>query len=506
MTLRVAFRSLRRSPGFTLTAIVTLILGIGAVSAMFSVVNSVLLKPLSGVDTGRLVKLSERFPDGSSGYARVRTYLEWQKLSDIFDSMGGRQYGNANLTGLGEPQQLTAAVVTATWFQVHRAHALFGRSILPEENHPGRAQVVVFDYDFWLRRFGGDPSLIGRTLTLDQKPYTVVGVMPKDFLPLGKGATDLYLPWVFDQNEISGFEVMARLRAGVSIDQARAGLNVVEARLARATPEDYKGLTIEVQPLLETIVGSSRDLLRLLLAASALVLLVACVNTANLFLARGAAKTRDLQIRAFLGANRRQLLAPLLAESAIISLTGAGLGLLAAWAIARVLASRLTNFPRAEDIGVDARVALLTLGVSVLTVFATALFQKRTARGALVIAEVALTFVLLISSGLLIRSFAAMRQVDLGYNPSGVILGFVAQPEDPHDQRTAAIALWRRVRERIAALPDVAAVATTTATPTGGVKRRHAGDPRRGGREDRRRAGSAQRQRGDCQRDLFRGG
>ncbi len=473
MNLRVAFRSLRRSPGFTLTAILTLVLGIGAVSAIFSVVNSVLLTPLSGVETGRLVKISEKFPGGGNGYARVRTYREWQKLTDIFDSIGGRQYGNPNLTGVGEPQQLTAALVTASWFGVHRAQPFVGRTFLRDEDRAGREQVVVLDYGFWMRRFGGDPSVIGRKLTLDLKPYVVIGVMPKSFLPLGKGATDLYLPWVLEANEITGFEVTARLRPGVTIERARAALGVVEARLAQTFPDDYKGVSVEVQPLLEAVVGPSRDLLRLLLAASALVLLVACVNTANLFLARGAAKSREIQIRAFLGATQRQLLAPAVAESAIVSLIGGGLGLLAAWASARVLAARLENFPRAEDIGVDSRVALVTLAISVLTVFACSaaatFLQKRTTRSALVIAEVALTCVLLISSGLLIRSFAAMRQVDLGYNPTGVILGFVSQPEDPHDQRTAAIALWQRVREKIAALPDVAAVATTTGTPAGGL-------------------------------------
>jgi len=473
MNFRVAFRSLRRSPGFTLTSVATLVLGIGAVSAIFSVVNSVLLTPLSGVETGRLVKISEKFPGGGNGYARVRTYREWQKLTDIFDSIGGRQYGNPNLTGVGEPQQLTAALVTASWFGVHRAQPLVGRTFLPDEDHVGREQVIAIDYGFWMRRFGGDPSVIGRKLTLDQKPHVVVGVMPKTFLPLGKGATDLYLPWVLEANEITGFEVTARLRPGVSVERARAALGVVEARLAKAFPDDYKSVSVEVEPLLEAVVGPSRDLLRLLLAASVLVLLVACVNTANLFLARGAAKGREMQIRAFLGATRRQLLAPAMAESTIVSVIGAGFGLLAAWVIARVLAARLENFPRAEDIRVDGRVAVVTLAISIVTVFvcstAATFLQRRTTRSALVIAEVALTFVLLISSGLLIRSFAAMRQVDLGYNPSGVILGFVSQPEDPRDQRAGAIALWQRVREKIAALPDVAAVATTTGTPAGGL-------------------------------------
>lgn len=356
---------------------------------------------------------------------------------------------------------------------MHRVQAMLGRTFLPDEDHPGHAQVAVLDYGFWLRRFGGDRSLVGRTISLDGKPYLVVGVMPKNFLPLGKGWADLYLPWVIDANEMTGFEVTARLRAGVSIARARDALRVVEARLLKVAPEDYKGVTGQVEPLIETLVGSSRDLLRLLLAASALVLLVACVNTASLFLARAAAKQRETQIRAFLGANARQLLAPIVTESAVISLLGGAVGLFVAWSSARILAACLENFPRAEEIGVDARVTLITLAISVFTIFACGLapplLKKRITSRALIVAEVALTFVLLISSGLLIRTFAAMRQVDLGYNPGAVVLGFVSQPEDPHDRRDAAVALWQRVRDTVAALPDVASVATTTATPAGGV-------------------------------------
>jgi putative ABC transport system permease protein len=455
-----------------MSAMLTLVLGIGAVSAMFSVVNSVLLKPLAGVDTGRLAILSEKFPS-ASGYVRARTYREWWKLTDIFDELGARTYCNPNLTGIGDPQQLTAACVTASWFSTHRVQAFLGRTLLPDEDQPGRAQVAVLDYGFWMRRFGGDRSLIGRSITLDQKPYVVVGVMPKGFLPLGKGSADLYLPFVIDANELVAFEVTARLRAGVSIERVRDALAVVEARLFQAAPEDYKGVTVQVQPLLETMLESSRVLLRLLLAASALVLLVACVNTANLFLARAAGKRREMQIRSFLGASARQLLAPAFAESVLISTLGGGLGLLAAWGIARLLAARLENFPRVDEIGVDGRVALVTLAISVATVFVCALappfFQKRITSRALVMAEVALTFVLLICSGLMIRSFATMRQVDLGYNPRGVILGFVMQPEDPQDHREAAVALWRRVRARIAGLPGVASVATSTGSPAGGL-------------------------------------
>jgi hypothetical protein len=357
--------------------------------------------------------------------------------------------------------------------EVH-AQALVGRTFLPGEDLAGHTQVVVLDYGFWMRRFAGDRSLIGRAVTLDKQDYLVVGVMPKDFLPLGKGWGDVYMPWVIAANEMTGFEVVARLRRGVTIERARSAIEVIQTRLANAEPADYKGVTIGIETLQETIVGNSRQLLRLLLAGAALVLLIACANVANLFLARGAARRRETEIRAFLGANRRQLIAPTLAESALVAAIGGGLGLLAAWGIARAIAARLENFPRAEEIAVDGRVALVALAAVVFTTVVCGIapafsFKRRRRTGMLVIVEVALTFVLLIGAGLLIRSFAAMRQVDLGYDPSGVILGFVAQPEDPQNRREGAIALWRRVRERIAGLPNVAAVATSTGTPTGGI-------------------------------------
>jgi putative ABC transport system permease protein len=470
MNLRVALRSLRKSPGFTLVAILTLTLGIGAVSAMFSVVNAVLLKPLAGVETDRLLKLWEKSPVGI--YAHPPAYHEWRKLTSIFEEVGGTQYNSPSLTGSGEPQQLAAARVTASWFVVQRATPLIGRTFLPDEDQHGGAPVVILDYGFWLRRFGGDRSLVGHAITLDQKPTIVVGIMPQDFLPLGKGP-DIYTPYDVDGNKLAVFEATARLRPAVTIEQARAAIAVVEASLAKAAPGDYNGIVAEAEPLRETVVGSSRDLLRLLLAASALVLLVACVNVANLFLARGAAKRRETEIREFLGATRRQLLAPALTESALISFAGGALGLLAAWAATRVLAVRVENFPRVEEIAVDTRVVLATLALCILTVLAcgatSTFLKKRIAKNILVIAEVALTFVLLICSGLLIRSFASMRQVDLGYNPNGVILGFVSQPADPQDKREKAIALWQRIRERMSGMPEIAAVATTTATPAGGV-------------------------------------
>jgi putative ABC transport system permease protein len=477
MNFRVAVRSLRKSPSFAIVAVLTMTLGIGALSAMFSVVNAVLLKPLAGVETERIVRLSETL--NGVKMARSRTYEEWRKL-DIFDSIGARQYCDPNLTGMGEPQQLRAPCVTANWFAIWRTSPLLGRTFAPDEDQPGRAQVAVLAYSFWMTRFGGNSSVIGRTLILDEKPYTVVGVMPMDFLPFGKGSGDLYLPWVIAENRPTGVEVTARLRPGVSMDQTRAALAVVRARLLTEIPFEYKntGGPDHVELLLETVVGPQRNLLRLLLGAAALVLLIATVNVANLFLARGAHKRREYEIRAFLGANRRQLIAPALMESSIIAMIGGGLGLLAASGLVRILAARLEEFPRAEEIQVDWRVMLVTLVVSLAAVFvcgaAPTVWRQRarwktTRQSALVICEVALTVVLLISSGLLIRSFIAMRRVDLGYNPNGVALGFVSQPKDARDERQAAIALWQRVRARIAALPDVASVATTSATPAGGM-------------------------------------
>ena len=469
MNFQAAFRSLARSPGFTVVAVITLLLGIGAVSAIFSVVNAVLLKPLAGVDTERVVQLSETLPNGIR-MARVRTYEEWRKLAPIIDSIGARQYCNPNLTGRGEPQQLRAPCVTSNWFAIWRSSPLLGRTFAVDEDQPGRAGVTVLAYGFWVEQFGADPTVVGRTITLDQKAYTVIGVMPKDFGPVGKA--DLYLPWVLAENETTAVEVTARLRPGVSVEQARAAISVSRANLVREIPFEYKdiGGPDRVEPLLDVVVGGQRNLLRLLLAASAVVLLIATVNVANLFLARAGAKRRDYVIREFLGANRLQLMAPALVESSIIAAFGGGLGLLAAGALVRGLAARLDDFPRVSEVGVDWRVAAVAFAVSMIAVIACGVLPpKRPRLNALVIAEVALTVVLLISSGLLIRSFIAMRQVNLGYDPGGVILGFVSQPENPHDERAGAVALWRRIRERIAALPDVASVSTASGTPAGGM-------------------------------------
>jgi len=472
MNFRVALRSLGRSPGFTLVAVLTLVLGIGAVSAILSVVNAVLLKPLACVETERIVQPSETLPNGVR-MARVRTYQEWRKLDRFLDSIGARQYCNPNLTGRGEPRQLRAPCVTANWFAVWRSAPLLGRTFAADEDQPGRAGVVVLAYGFWLEKFGGDPGVVGAAIVLDQKPYVVIGVMPKDFSPVGKA--DLYLPWVLAENETTSVEVMARLRQGVSIEQARAAMAVARANLVREIPFEYKdiGGPDRVEPLLDAVVGGQRNLLRLLLAAAAVVLLIATVNVANLFLARAGARRREHAIREFLGANRRQLMAPALMESSLVAALGGGLGLLAAGALVRMLAARMDDFPRVSEIGVDWRVAAVAFAVSMIAVLACGVtppaWSKNTGQNALVIAEVALTVVLLISSGLLIRSFIAMRQVNLGYNPDGVILGFISQPENPRDERAGAIALWRRVRERIAALPDVASVATASGTPAGGM-------------------------------------
>jgi putative ABC transport system permease protein len=469
MNFRLALRSLRRSPGFAAAAIVTLLLGIGAVSAVFSVVNSVLLKPLAGIDTGRLVRLSE---STTEAYVRPRTYREWRKLADLFEDVGANQFCQPTLNGAGEPQRLVVPCVTASWFSVYKTRALLGRTFLPDEDQPGHSSVAVLSYGFWIRQFGADRQILGRVITLDQKRYTIVGVMPKDFLPFGKATGDLYLPWVMAENEVTFVDVTARLRPGVTTE-VRAAIQVVLARLTAEFPNDYKGAVAVVTPLLETRVGPQRALLRLLLAAAGCLLLIAVVNAANLFLARGAAKQRETSIRAYLGASRLQLLAPRFAESALISAAGSAGGLLAAWGITRLIVVRLESLPRAEEVAVDARVVLVALLITVFAVFvcgaAPLWSRKRASGGALMILEVTLTFVLLTCSGLLIRSFEAMRNVPLGYDPQGVILGAVSQPEDPHDSREAAVVLWRRVRERAAALPDVSAVATSTATPTGGM-------------------------------------
>jgi len=361
---------------------------------------------------------------------------------------------------------------------------MLGRTFLPDEDQHGRNRVVVLDYRFWHERFGADPKIIGKTLTLDKEPWVVVGVMTPSFRPIGTTASTIYTPYVVADNP-HGVLVTGRLKPGVSLAAAQAELNVATAQLSRENP-DWSTLKLSGTPVLERVTGPQRPLLLLLLGAVSFVLLIACVNVANLLLARSTARQHEIDIRMALGASRGQIVRFVLAEALTISLVAS----LAAEAIAygglRLLTPLTATLPRADELNVDSRVLLsaLFLGIiaallfGVLPAFRSAQptqvagMRSRTSsrsQGTLVAGEIALAFVLLMGAGLLIRTFVAIRTTDLGYNPHNVLTNFLALPPSSDGGRTAGASVYKRIRERVSALRGVQAVATASGLPMFGV-------------------------------------
>jgi putative ABC transport system permease protein len=479
----VAVRGLRRSPAFTLAAMVTLALGIGANTTMFSVVNSVLLRPLPGYQTDRLVQICDAGRGGCS-FLAPGIYQRLREQLHSFAPLAANQYCRMNLTGVGEPEQLTGPCTTANWFELQRAQAMLGRTFLPDEDQHGRNRVVVLDHGYWQRRFGADPRIMGKTLTLNNEPWLVIGVMSPGFRPIGTAPSPIYTPYVVADNP-DGLNVTGRLKPSVSLDAAQLELNVVTSRVTRENP-DWKTLKLLGTPVLEQVTGPQRPLLLLLLGAVSLVLLIACVNVANLLLARSTVRQHEIDIRMALGASRRHIVRFVLAEALTLSCAASLAAVAIAYAGLRALKPLTTTLPRADELSVDVRVLLcaLILGVAAALLFGVlpALRSAEPARvagmrtritarsqGTLVAGEIALAFVLLVGAGLLIRTFAAIRAAELGYNPHNVLTNFLALRPAPDGGRTAGATLYARIRDRVSALPGVRAVATASSLPMFGV-------------------------------------
>ncbi len=482
--LVVASRGLRRSPLFTVAAVFTLALGIGANTTMFSVVNAVLLRPLPGFETDRLVLIIENGRPGHT-YLDPELYLRLRSRARSFVTIAANQHCRLNFTGQGEPEQLMGPCATANWFEVQRAQAMLGRTFLPGDDQHGRNHVVVLDHAFWQRRFGGDPHVIGKTMVLDNEPWVVIGVMPPTFKAMSMEPGLIYTPYVVEDNP-HGLNVAARLKPGVTLDQAESELKVIASQLARENA-DWKDLRLAARPLLEQVTGPQRPLLLLLMGAVSFVLLIACVNVANLLLARSAARRHEIEIRLALGASPSHIIRFVLAEAVLISAMASIGAVVLAYGGLRIFRPFAGGLPRAEELSVDVRVLvwtmLLGIGAALVFGFLPAMRQARPLRAAgmylrsssrastvLVAGEVGLTFVLLVGAGLLIRTFVAIRSADLGYDARNVLTNFVALPPSPDGSRTAGTALFARIRERIAALPGVQLVATASAIPMFGVQ------------------------------------
>src|SRR5262245_59636360 len=328
--LRYCARRLVKHRGLTIVAALTLALGIGVNTAIFSVVNAVLLRPLPGYETDQLVIIWGKTPYGDADDVTGDVFKEWRKQAQSFEQIEAGEFIPFSVTGVDarEPAEaVEAVIVTPGYFSLYRAQAAVGRFFLPGEDSAGRDHVVVLAHDYWRRRFGGDPAIAGKTIHLNREEYVVVGVAPADFHPLGRGRTPFYLPLAFDKYSRVVFWVVARLKAGVTFEQAKAEMAVISRRLKAADPKNYENLEANPVPILETWVAQIRPVLLLLFGGVAVVLLIACANVANLLLARAAARRQEYAIRLALGASRFRLIRQMTIESLLLAIAGGGIGL-----------------------------------------------------------------------------------------------------------------------------------------------------------------------------------
>jgi putative ABC transport system permease protein len=496
--LKHSLRMLRRSPGFTLTAVSALALGIGANTAIFSVVDTVLLKPLPYPEPGRVVQLMLRSPRGSGAIASVPIYNTWHAQDRVLADVTAYDMGGPglNLSGGDRPEQVRGVRVSREYFQLFGVPMMKGRSFTAEEDLPRGPRVAVIGYGLWQRRYGGNPSMVGNSIQLGGEPFTVVGIIGPDFAP--DPPADIWLPFQADPNSTNGafyFRAAARLKPGVTLDQAKAALDLAAVEHKRKFPNALgpQG-SFTAEPMAETIVRNIRPTLYILLGAVGFVLLIACANVANLLLARAGGRAREMAIRAAIGAGRARIVRQLLTESVVLAFVGGVVGLVVGAAGVRaLLAINPGNIPRiGEDGGavtLDWRVlaftALLSLLTGVVFGLVPALHASRAdlnatlkesgvrsgggrqnlVRSALVVVEMALAIVLLAGAGLLIRTFMALHSVEPGFNAHNVLTFTTSLTGSRFDRTSVIDNMARAAEERIEAVPGVQAAAATTSLP-----------------------------------------
>jgi len=496
--MRYAVRRLLKSPGFAVVAVGALALGIGANTAIFSVVNSVLLRPLPYPAPEQLVQLWEARPRQNMPRVEIapHEFLAWAEQSQSFQRIAATDLAQYNLTGRGEPERVTGALVSAAYFPLLGVTPVQGRGFLEEEDRPGASDVVVLSNELWQTRFNSDPSIAGQTLNLDGVSCTIVGVLPRGFRLPQNAALARPIAFNADDRARPGnhfLNVFGRLKEGVTVAQAEAEMATVAARVEQSLGGTNVGHQVVVVPLHEQIVGGSRTALLVLLGAVALVLLIACANVANLLLARAAGRRREVAVRAALGASRWRIVRQLLAESLLLSALGGALGLLlAVWGVELLVRLDPTGVERAGEVTLDWRVLAFTLGLSLLTGLLFGLapalqaskadfveslkeggrtgqgLARSRLRSALVVGEVALTLVLLVGAGLLLKSFSRLLAVDPGLDPRNVLTMDVALPPAKYDEPQRVTAFYERLLQEAAALPGVEAAGAVSVLPLAG--------------------------------------
>jgi len=489
--IRYGFRMLAKHRAFTIIAVITLALGIGANTAIFSVVNELLLRPLPFRDADRIVMLWEVNPEGRHQNSASRAnYRAWRAQTSSYQYLAAFSYQRYNLTGNGEPEELSVQFATPDLFKVLGVDPLLGRTFLPEDDGDGKPPVAVLSYALWQRRFGGQPSIVGQPITLNGVKYTVIGVMPSNFQfhmkqRSGTGRPpDLWsiLPMPLDSNERGRFlATVARLKDNVTVEHADAELRTIAARLADEFPQFNKNFSAEVLPLREQFFGNVRRPLWLMLGAVGFVLLIACANVANLLLSLATTREKEIAVRAALGARRGRIVRQLLTESILLALFGSVLGLFFAWlGIKALVAISPRDLVSLQTVGLNVTVLLWTLGVSLLTgiIFGLApafhisrlnlndslkeggkseagqATGSRRLRNALVVSEIALAVVLLASAGLLIRSFIRLQQVDRGFQTDNILTMVVRLPES-YKEDPQVIGFFSQALEKVRQLPTV---------------------------------------------------
>jgi putative ABC transport system permease protein len=490
--IRYGIRSLSKHPAFTAIAVITLALGIGANTAIFSVVNAVLLRPLSFVDPERLVWLWDTIPQLPTAPTSLPEFLDWKEQNRSFEQLAAFQSGNMFLDAGDGTEDVPVGLVTPEVFSLFHVNPIIGRTFTDEETLPGRFRVAVLSHSMWQNRFGSDPNVSGRTIQLNGRAYTIIGVMPAGF-SFPDRAT-LWRPLPIDPAALDRgphyLNVVGRLKAGVTLAQAQADMSALAARLSQQHPEKTSGHGVKVVGLTDIVVGDVGLALYVLLGAVGFVLFIACANLANLMLARLGARQKEIAIRTALGASRLRIVRQLLTESIILALGGGLIGLLLAfWAVSWVVSLSGDTIPRVHEISVNPRVAGFTLLVSVVTgvLFGlapaiqasrsdltdalkesgrtTAGLRSNRLRSTLVVSEVALSLVLLVGAGLLIRSFVKLNQVDPGFNPEQLLTIGVSLLPNKYPEDAQVATFYSQILERMATVPGVISVAATQDLP-----------------------------------------